>query len=155
MFVSASDAAICLIKSVNASERAFVDADSHLFLCCSQQAIVYIRLFMKTPQLQEASCQYLTLYKLWRPHRTPVALLIGLFGVFLSDFMTIGRVPEGVMTLRPAKDEWSVTTGSPWSSPGHGWSTFSGMPLFLQLLNFLRWIFTTNTCRRLMHMNIE
>ena len=40
-----------------------------------------------------------------RPHRTPVALLIGLYEVFLSDFMTIGKVPEGVMTLRSAKDE--------------------------------------------------
>ena len=40
-----------------------------------------------------------------RPHRTPVALLIGLYEVFLSDFMKIGKVPEGVMTLRSAKDE--------------------------------------------------
>ena len=62
-----------------------------------------------------------------RPHRTPVALLIGLYEVFLSDFMKIGKVPEGVMTLRSAKDEWNVTTGSPWNSTDHGWSTFSGM----------------------------
>ena len=40
-----------------------------------------------------------------RPHRTPVALLIGLYEVFLADFMKIGKVPEGVMTLRSAKDE--------------------------------------------------
>ena len=97
MIVSARDAAICLIKSVNASERAFVDADSHLFLCCSQQPIVNICFLMKT--LQDASCQYRTLYE------DPTGRQLRSFGVFLSDFMTIGRVPEGVMTLRPAKDE--------------------------------------------------
>ena len=57
--VSASDAAICLIKSVNASERAFVDADSHLFqqTYCQRPyrtPIVNIEIFMKTPQ--DASC---------------------------------------------------------------------------------------------------
>ena len=40
-----------------------------------------------------------------RPHKMPVALHIGLYEVFLSDFMMIGKVPEGVITLRSAKDE--------------------------------------------------
>ena len=40
-----------------------------------------------------------------RPHSMPVALLISLYEVFLSDFMMIGKVPEGVMILRSATDE--------------------------------------------------
>ena len=39
------------------------------------------------------------------PLSTPVVLLIGLYEVFRSDFMMIGKVLEGVMTLRSAKDE--------------------------------------------------
>ena len=54
MIVSASDAAICLIKSVNASERAFVDADSHLF----QQTYCQ---YLKT--LQDTNCKYQNLYE--------------------------------------------------------------------------------------------
>jgi len=55
---------------------------------------------------ESTGCQLRRLsYSFGRPHRTPVALLVGLYEVFLSDFMTIGKVPEGVMTLRSAKDE--------------------------------------------------
>ena len=54
MIVSARDAAICLIKGVNASERAFVDADSHPF----QQTYCQ---YLKT--LQDTSCKYRNLYE--------------------------------------------------------------------------------------------
>ena len=64
--------------------------------------------FQKTPQ--DASCAS------YRP--------IWSFPFWLHDDW---KSAGGVMTLRSAKDEWNVTTGSPWNSPDHGWSTFSGM----------------------------
>ena len=77
--------------------------------------------FWKTPQ--DATCAS------YRP--------IWSFPLWLHDDW---KVPEGVMILRSAKDEWDVTTGLIWNSQDHDWSTFSGMTSFLLCVTvFLLW----------------